>query len=198
MGSYEKEARWNSNQSSWIAIIYYDITKKIQEWIYKCDIVNGDVPRTIPLTRIEIAKITEECEPFMMNVPVPSQPSKLLNIEIDETVYAEWQRENILKIPLTQFITQYSMSDVLHHNTQTYKSDFLFDSYKQIYKTWLLSDKTKVEVEFEWDMFAGLKKLLHITRWFPVKTRKRIINCTVLYPYCKVTFPHNKQVVHFK
>lgn len=165
--------------------------RKIRNWmaVHKAEL--GAQPVNIPLTRIEVLDFEkEEASPQFMDIA--AQPPTIFGLPFETTEFAPYLRERRLRVPIGQYRTEYPIRDAMKDNLEI----ILRRGVCEV-KAHILTDRTRLRVTFEWDLFAGLKRLLHITKWFPVRQRTREIDCSVLYPYAKVQFPHNRHTVHF-
>jgi len=157
---------------------------RIRRWVLDFQTKWGELPKTIPMTPTEVREIEETWASCRQTIQLPPEPPKLFDIETEQTVFAESIRERRLTVPVQQFVTEAPLESLL-----TYWRDI--DWTRQMWRQ-VLVDKTEITVCFEWDLLARFKRLLRITRWFPVKHREAKLDCTVLYPYCKVQLPHNR------
>lgn len=82
------------------------------------------------------------------------------------------------------------------------KFDYIFNDLKNQFqlelKAQLLTDDTEISHTFECDPWKWIKEKLHITKWFPIKTKTIKIDGRVLYPKLNIQFPHNTHTVKFK
>lgn len=176
-----------------------NILNNIREYLIEFKCKNCQDPKTIPLSIEEIQTIQNGPEMHFMVPTVPDGYDSLFGIKVSKENFAEGIRTKRLQVPVGQYVSEFTIHDSMYNNSQIIKEDALNKFRELIFqaKTFVLQDVTTLVIEFEWDVFAGLKRLLHITKWFPIKTRKSIIDCRTLYPYCKVTFPHNKHTMKF-
>ena len=170
--------------------------RKLQTYLFKMQDKNFQEPKSIPVSRIEVMDIINEAHGNYIPV-APSPQNKIFGLDAEICDYSESLRTKRLEIPLSQYMVEYNIDEAIYNNTVAIQ-DSLLQGLRATLKSTLLTDKTRLEIEFEWDIFARAKRFFHITKWFPVKTRKAFIDCNILYPYCKVQFPHNKHTRQFK
>lgn len=168
--------------------------EKLWRWAQAIQEKYFDAPRDVPITAAERAAIMEE-EPMHMLLPMCDQSPKLFGIEAVETPFAPDLRMKRLEVPVRQFTVEYSVDVALVHNSQLSERVWLGQVIRQM-RSHVMCDVTRVELTLEWDAWAWLKRALRLTRWWPVRTVKRTIECNVLYPLCKVQLPWNKHRLH--
>jgi len=168
----------------------------IQKWIHEVMRKWGEAPKTIPISKVEVMELVRDYGYHYQVQQAYSSTPRMFGIGVEEVDYAESLRSRRLEVPVSQFIHEYELDNAIINNTEIIRQEWLHKYFCDV-KLWCLSDKTRLEVTFEWDCFAHIKRLLHITRWFPIKTKSSTIDCLILYPYCKVQFPHNKQTLKF-
>ena len=165
--------------------------QKIYDWLQDFECKWGEKPKNIPITRAEKLDIIESSQQHMVCVIRPTN-DELFGIVSELNPFSVSLRQRRLEMDVSQYITESNIDDVMRNNCDLIASEM----FRQL-RMKIITDKTVVRVTFECDPLAGLKHKLHITKWFPIKQCTRDIDCTVLYPLCKVTLPHNKHTVHF-
>lgn len=150
----------------------------------------NEPPKTVPISKADWIQVIDEY-PMHMTVPMMDMTPKLFGVDCEFTDRADYVRTNRLDVPVSQYISEALIDDAMNSN-----SEVIFREGIRAIKSHILSDKTRITITLEWDVWAKIKRLLHITRWFPVKTVSTEVDCKILYPYCKVTFPHNKHSFH--
>ena len=76
--------------------------------------------------------------------------------------------------------------------------DIIKDRLKTEWFYRIYADDTEISHTFECDSWKWLKEKLHVTKWFPIKTKTIKIDGKVLYPKLNIQFPHNTHTVKFK
>ena len=170
---------------------------KIYAWLAEFECKWGEPPKDIPITKAEKLDITSDSFTRMTCAIAPKR-DELFGVETDLSPFADSIRQRRLEIYVGQCLCEYSFEDILKGNLEfiSFERPDITRQVRQL-KLRVLTDHTVVRITLECDPFAWLKRMLHITKWFPVKQITRDINCEVLYPLCKVTLPHNKHTVHF-
>ena len=161
--------------------------KELFDWTMEFREKHFEAPKTIPLTKDEIKVAVEECGCIYLNTLCAK--NKLFNIDIEPSEFASSLRERRLDIGVSQYMIEFGIYDSIIQNADYLQS--VKQGIDQI-KVYVLSDSTRLKVTLDWDPWAWFKKLLHITKFFPIKKQEVTFDCKVLYPYCKVQFPHNK------
>lgn len=166
------------------------------EFIYEMQRKQGAKPKYIPVTAVQMREILAS-NAIMQVIPSMTKPSTLWGIDAHETEVADSVKERMLQIPTFQFVSEYPVSEVVKHNSEIIIREACNCHYITI-RTQFLTETTELLFAFEWDIFAKIKRFLRITKWFPIKQKSIIVDCRILYPYCKVSFPHNKHIVQFQ
>jgi len=167
--------------------------EKMREWCHARYYKSGEKPERVPLTRAEIQEITSDL-PYQCFEPTPEQGRRFMGVDVFETPYAEEIRARTINLDM-QPIRESAEIDLTF--TKEEWSNDITDRICRRITTQVATDTTKVSVTLEWDAWAGFKRALRITRWFPIKKRTVEIDGRVLYPYLKVSLPTNRHHVQF-
>lgn len=162
---------------------------KLRRWLLDFRATQFEPPKTIPISRAEVMGVMNDDGPFVQDVAVRPEGNRIFGLDAEEHDFAPAIRDRRLQVPVGQYLTEFPANEFMRYNVEMLARE----GANQI-RLYVLRDQTKVRVTFDWDIFAPLKKLLHI------KPRQRTaeIDCTVLYPYCKVQLPHNRHYFHCK
>lgn len=171
-----------------------DTLKKAYSWINKFKFTNGEPPEVISLTIDEILDVLNDTDlSSKVSLNTKSNSMDVFGISVEEVPYAPDLRQRRLEVPVTTFVSESPLNFI---RNSYYEKDCIYNLVK--IHTSMLCDKTTLIVEFEWDIFANLKRKLHLTKWFPIKKAKVKLNCMALYPYIKVQLPHNRHCIRFE
>lgn len=168
---------------------------KILKWINDHTIKHGRNPRNIPITKIEAGNIYLNTN--MFNVATLNTGNSLFGLDIDFDPKADFIRSKRLEVSYDNYMNEVSFDTIIKNQSELHLyNKVMLDAQVQQLKAYIVTDKTQLELTFEVDFLASLKRFLHIERFFPIKTQQKIVDCSMLYPYCKVQFPHNKHSFH--
>lgn len=179
------------------------LLEQLHHW--RCKFLKkGEDPKFIPMTRDEFQIISTDfgsytqterfrstCEPCVAAVI----GQKLFGYDVFDSPFAIEMRARQIDVPLTRIAES---TDVSYYHEYVTSNDPDKCRIKRRLIATLCHDTTNITLTFEWDCFTKFKRTLRITKWFPIKTRTATIEGRVLYPYLKVSLPHNKHHVQFK
>lgn len=171
--------------------------EKFYKFVFSVLERSGDKPEFIPVTVDEMVDVATHS---VTNFPVvsPSQCNQVIGVDAFITPFAEPMRNRQVSMPLTR-ISEHASIDCLYQNLEhSSERNYITNSIVHRLTASIVSDVSALKVNFEWDCFSWLKRTLRVTRWFPIKSKTVMIDCRVLYPYIKVTLPHNRHHVAFK
>ena len=131
-------------------------------------------------------------------IPItPSPVAEVYGSQVWESPYADLQRIKTLTFSTmtlqVERITKAGCDCLLE---KAVISD-MKNEMRYLLRGHVLSDTTSLTLKLEWDSMAGLKRLLHVTKWFPVKHKEYTIQGRVLYPFLKVQLPNHVHTVQF-
>ena len=171
------------------------ITDKINDYInhYKMNMV---YPPSISLTRYEIQDVID-------NSPVAYDINKntIYGIPVTESALAVEKRTYQEKSLKAHNFTILAENDLFPHDIDMEIrewQDIIKDRLKTEWFYRIYADDTEISHTFECDSWKWLKEKLHVTKWFPIKTKTIKIDGKVLYPKLNIQFPHNTHTVKFK
>lgn len=167
--------------------------QKFYEFVFGMQANTGEKPSFIPITRTEKVELMSQAD--MVYTVVKPDTNQILGIDAFETPFASAMRIRQLDMSLSR-IAECAAGEALFHNSEITQRTLVNGMFR-ILEAKVVSDVSALNVSFEWDPFARIKRLLRITKWFPVKQRTVTIDCRVLYPYIKVQLPHNRHHVQF-
>lgn len=149
-------------------------------------------PAFVPLTREEFDVVVSSSPPYTRTERfIVDSPPKLFGIDVFSTPFAESMRQRQVDIPVAQ------VSETVNVATGSWCSETIQDYVQKRLTAYICHDTTSLKLTFEWDPLAAFKRKLRITKWFPIKTRTVTIDARVLYPYLKLSLPHNRHRVKF-
>lgn len=122
-------------------------------------------------------------------------PPKIFDIDVFETPFGMDMRHRQIDVPVTRIVESTDVS--YYHECVTNDDPDKCRIHRRLIAH-ICHDTTEIKLTFEWDCFAKFKRALRITKWWPVKTRTAVIEGRVLYPYLKISLPHNKHHASFK
>ena len=148
---------------------------------------HNDSPKSIPVSRAEAIEVMNDSGPFVQDIALTPSAPQIFGLDMEEHDFAPMIRERRLRVPICDFLQEYPVNAAMRHNVE-----FIAREGVARIRAHILADKTRVRVTLDWDIFARVKK------WFRIKPRQRTveIDCTVLYPHCKVQLPHNRHYLH--
>lgn len=155
----------------------------------------GEQPAFVPLSREEFTVTAWDSCPYTQTERfIANVPPKIFGIDTFETPFADEMRARQIDIPVTQVDESAEFSEYEEILSQDYNRRLV----RYRLRAHICHDTTEIKLTFEWDVLAKFKRKFRLTKWFPIKTRTATIEGRVLYPYLKVTLPHNKHHVQFK
>jgi hypothetical protein len=153
-------------------------------------------PKYIPLTRNEMQELIDNNTTQYNHID-----AKINNISVVESAFAVEKRAYQEKSLKAYNFTILEENDLYPHDIDMEIREYQ-DHITEKLKTELFyriyTDDTELSHTFECDPLKWLKEKLHITNWFPVKTKTIKIDGKVLYPKLNIPFPHNTHTVKFK
>jgi len=173
------------------------ILKQIRQYIDRLSY--DDKPQeTIPLSNIEVDEIVYNHCTHSVDFAVPSKP-ELFGHEVWKTEFAECIRTNRVECKTSLFVTERAIDPFYLFESgqlEITKREFGAELFVGL-RLNITTDVTQLKITHEWDCWAKLKRLLRVTKWFPIKSKTAVVDCKVLYPYLKINLPHNKHTVKF-
>lgn len=171
----------------------------LYRWTQRMRTMNAtEEPAFIPLTREEIEIVRNERAPQVGWFDGPWTPRVSMDIfgkPVHESAFAVEIRQRQLTMPITHI-----SEDCRAPLSFEYQKDSERHFYRELHRrltAHICTDTTELFIRLEWDCFARMKRLLRITKWFPIRYRTVSVKGTVLYPYLTVTLPHNTHHVRF-
>jgi hypothetical protein len=173
-----------------------NLINRLMDWGHRRVESSGSEPEFIPLRRDEILTLQSD---------MPTKPLRetaqdwrqALGMNLFETPFAEEMRCRQVELERVPFITEFEISELALAVSDRAWLDDATQFQKHRLETLVCSDTTRIEMRFEWDIWARWKRALRLTRWFPIRTRTVTIDGRVLYPYLKVSLPNNRHHVKF-
>lgn len=169
-----------------------NLYNQLQRWRRKF-LEQGSDPSFVPLTREEFSVAVSDCRPYTRTERfIVDAPPQLFGIDAFETPYAEEMRQRQIDVPVCQISETVDIA-----SSDSYLREVIKKNTQHRLTAFICHDTTKLTLTFEWDTLAKFKRKFRLTKWFPVRTRTVTIEGRVLYPYLKVSLPHNKHHVQF-
>lgn len=151
-------------------------------------------PAFVPLTREEFDVIVSGFPPYTRTERfIVDSPPKLFGIDVFSTPFAEGMRQRQIDLPVTQISEGHNISNWAETVNKEASRDYL----NRRLTAHICHDTSMLSLTFEWDSLAKIKRKFRLTKWFPVRTRTVKIEGRVLYPYLKISLPHNRHRVTF-
>lgn len=171
------------------------LLEQIMKWRLNRIQADGKEPEFVPLSRNELLELKSDA-PAPMVCPTEPSCNTVFGMEPFLTPFASEMRCRAVEIERVPLINECEVSEALEFS-ETRTSVPGSNIQRRQLRTMVCADTTKIEITFEWDIWARWKRLMRVTRWFPVKTRTVRIDGRVLYPYLKVSLPQNRHHVQF-
>lgn len=169
-------------------------TEKIRMWFYDCRAKFNQDPATVPISRPEMMEIITDFHPRMRQTGYGR--NQIFGIDTEETPWAEEMRQNILDFGVERFALDQRI-DERQFRIQEHMDHVRLQMIKRL-TAYILTDITHLDVSFDWDRLAWLKrKVSWIGRKWPVKRKTVRIEGKVLYPYLKIQAPADTHRVRF-
>lgn len=154
-------------------------------------LMQGADPAFVPLTREEFSVAVSDCPYYTRTESFRvGAPPKLFDVDVFLSPFAEEIRQRQIDLPVLQLSETARITDGY--------MDTHDKALRHRLHAFICHDTTKLILTFEWDCWANFKRKFRLTKWFPVRTRTVTIEGRVLYPYLKVSLPHNKHHVQFQ
>lgn len=102
-----------------------------------------------------------------------------------------------IRLPVREYIAEIPIDEFPQNMSQHTYMDVLSRQAKLRLHALVCQETTQLELVLECDPWAIIKRKLHLTRWFPIKTITRVIDGKVLYPYLSIAIPKNAHYVQF-
>lgn len=155
---------------------------------------HGKSPQTIPVIANEIERLITDTNCVTHMEFLTLEPPQVAGMIIEKTDFAEPMRHLRLQMPvirLSESAEFEPMLELLEGSNGVSKRLFRrLDAF-------VIGETSKLEFKIEADPWEKVKRWLRITHWLPIRKLTVRVDCTVLYPYIKVTLPHNRHTAKF-
>jgi hypothetical protein len=173
------------------------VTRKLHRFLSAFQERFGSEPCYLFTDRDESQALREEPYDYLRIAVRPEMDFAFCGVETHDTFYAEQMRAKILELPVSR-ISIVSKSDPFMTMRMDKHEEDVYRTLAHRVTAFVLTEDTRLNVTLEWDPWAKIKRLLRLTKWFPVRTRTFAIDGRVLYPYFTVTLPHERHTVKIK
>lgn len=168
--------------------------ESIVKWLRLYEMKFGKHPKVIPISAPERMDIVSDYLPYIHNLDYGKD--QLLGIDIETFPWAELTRQRILDIGIERLSLDQKM-DQSKFTFSQYNNEWNSNLIKRL-TTEILTDVTHLDVSFDWDRLAWLKrKVKWIGYRWAVKRKTVRIEGKVLYPYLKIQAPADTHRVRF-
>lgn len=168
-------------------------TEKLIKWVHQYQYKLGNKPKVIPISEPEAMEIFSDYSTY---VDISRGKKQFYGIDAEISPWAEMTRARILEIGMERLSMEQRV-DESRFRVSEYNSEYNRHLVRQL-TTEILTDVTHLDVSFDWDRFAWLKrKVGWIGRRWPVKRKTVRIEGKVLYPYLKIQAPADTHRVRF-
>lgn len=166
------------------------ILRKLREWECRFIAKHGLEPKVVSVTKEEMAEI-QSTLPYTVAIQIQeNRASKVFGMDVDTTYYAPQIRTVQLEKSYIRLTEEANMSLALDYEAGS--------RMRRHITAEVLSESTGITVTIESNPLFRLKqKYPWLRKWFPILTKKVLIEGKVLYPYLKHTLLHNKHVIKF-
>lgn len=167
---------------------------KIVKWIQEYEIKFGRRPKMVPISAPEILEISDDSFPQVRDLACSG--NQICGIDTETSYWAEMTRQKILEIGVERLSIEQRIDENRFNIEQSRNpvSGFL---HRRLTAE-ILTDVTHLDVSFDWDRLAWLKRKVEwIGRKWPVKRKTVRIEGKVLYPYLKIQAPADTHRVRF-
>jgi hypothetical protein len=169
--------------------------EKLIDWLQQYRIKHGEDAKVICCTKQELNELYSTLPPACFAVRNDQRFDYFADTEVETTHYAEQMRLRTITIPFAPLQRECRVSEFAMRVEPYQYRDYAKNELVMGIRAHVLCETTHVEVTHEWDYFAWLKRLLRVTKRFPIKSKKVKIDGRVIYPYLKVSLPGDKHVV---
>lgn len=122
------------------------------------------------------------------------EPPQVAGMDIEKTDFAECIRASRIQMPIIRLTESVEFDP---HLEAIAGQPEIFGRLFRRLDAFVLGENSKLEFQIEADPWSKVKRWLRLTRWFPVLKVTVHVDCKVLYPFIKVTLPHNRHTVKF-